>query len=83
MEIEWGRGPRNLKEEVLVDFYKLVQAKADLRVLVFQGPAPVAPLLDELEKRFRGFRLTTSGDRYLLVGYEWDTGKTNVRLVIV
>ena len=83
MEIEWGFDPRKLKEDILADFYKLVQAKTELRVLVFQGPPPIASLLDQLERRFRGFHLTTSGDRYLFVGYEGRTDKTDVRLVVV
>jgi hypothetical protein len=82
MEIEWGFGRADLKERILDDFYKLVQAKTGLRVLVFQY-GQVASLFDDLERRFRGFRLTTGGDRVLLVGYSYGTDKVDVRLVVV
>jgi len=79
MEIEWGRGERDLFEHVTKDFRKLVQARADLRVIVFQGKE-VDLVTNKLVAMASEFEGSQQGDRWLFVGYGWDTKVMNCRL---
>lgn len=79
MEIEWGFGSRTNLDRITEDFLKLVQARADLRVMVFQGNdicSTTEKLIDMAEK-FEGSHL---GDRWLFAGYGWDTKQMHCRL---
>jgi hypothetical protein len=78
MEIEWGFGNADLFEKVLDDFLKLVQARTDLRVMVFQGNA-IDNITEDLISRAERFSLNQKGDRYLFVGWGWDTERIHCR----
>ncbi|MDT9000764.1 hypothetical protein RQP53_15920 [Paucibacter sp. APW11] len=56
------------------DFHKLVQARAEVRVWVFTAANKVD--VDSYVERCRelacGFAGSLAGDRYVLVGYEWE-----------
>lgn len=55
------------------DFYKLVQARADLRVLIFENKySRIASKLEELKSRLSDFRQAEAGDRYLFAANNWD-----------
>jgi hypothetical protein len=65
LECEWGIG------QEIFDFQKLLLARADLRVMVFQGSRQhqsqvIAQMRDEISE----FRKTQTGDRYLFAC--WD-----------
>ncbi|MBZ5529774.1 MAG: hypothetical protein LAN71_18005 [Acidobacteriia bacterium] len=82
MEIEWGFGAKNMREKVVEDFTKLIQARAQLRVMVFQGNS-IESTLDELQNMVQEFADTQIGDRYLLAGWGWDTEKIHMRPLII
>ncbi len=79
MEIEWGFGAKTIVEKVTEDFLKLVQCRADLRVMVFQcgGAASMTDRLIEMAEAFEG---TQQGDRWLFAGWCWGTDKMHCRL---
>ena len=68
MEIEWTPTEVNFGE-VVKDFFKLVQARADLRVMVFQGNDVISKT-EQLIAMAENFEGTQQGDRWLFVG--WD-----------
>lgn len=78
MEIEWGFGLATLRERVLEDFLKLVQARADLRVMVFSAVA-VESLTDELIDHARRYASSGRGDHYLFAGWGADTYRMHCR----
>jgi hypothetical protein len=71
-EIEWGFGAATMFERIKEDFLKLVQARADLRVMVFQGRA-VEQTTSRLIEFAESFEGTQVADRYLFAGWCWDT----------
>lgn len=79
MEIEWGFGASTIFEHVRQDYLKLIQARADLRVLVFQedGINKMTDRLIALAECFEGIQ---QGDRYLFAGWDWDTEQMHCRL---
>jgi hypothetical protein len=79
MEIEWGFGSNGLFENVRDDFLKLVQARADLRVIVFQGNR-INNMVDQLINEAMCFAGGQIGDRYLFAGWGWDTSRIHCRL---
>lgn len=79
MEIEWGFGNASLFEKVLDDFLKLVQARTDLRVMVFQGNG-IDKTTDDLISKAKRFSLNQKGDLYLFAGWGWDTEKMHCRV---
>jgi len=79
MEIEWGFGGSTIFEKIMEDFLKLVQARADLRVMVFQGNK-ISSVTDKLIDKASNFEGTQQGDRWLFAGWGWDTDKMHCRL---
>jgi len=70
MQFHWGH---HLKE-IAADFEKLLVAKADHKVMVFQRSSPkeVRNLMTALEDRIRSFRPQSPDERYLLAGYSYE-----------
>jgi hypothetical protein len=79
MEIEWGFGAATIFEKITKDFLKLVQARADLRVMVFQGNGVVS-VTDKLVAMAENFEGSQQGDRWLFAGWGWDTDQMHCRL---
>ena len=67
-ECEWSPDP-----EMDGDFQKLVQARADLRVWVFQvgSQQAVEQYFAACKQQVCDFEGTLAGDRYLLAGFDW------------
>lgn len=67
LESEWSLD----RGEIDWDFCKLLLARADHRVIVFQqkNDADVRRLLDSLEAQITSFAAGSAGDRYLLLAY--------------
>lgn len=73
VESEWGK---KQSDDLAWDFNKLVQSSAGLRVLVFEGrPDFIGDTIAEFKKLTRGFKGSTSDDRYLFAGFDWDDGE--------
>lgn len=79
MEIEWGFGAQTIFEKITEDFVKLVQARADLRTMVFQCDSVVS-ITDKLVAMIETFEGSQQGDRWLFAGWGWDTEKMHCRL---
>ena len=67
MEIEWGWGGV-MFQRIKYDYLKLIQARADLRVMVFQGEG-VGATMEQLKSIARSFQSSQPGDRYLCAGW--------------
>lgn len=80
MEIEWGYGKRDMQQRVLEDFLKLVQARANLRVMVFQEPGDVDAAISELTSLAEGFEFSSRSDRYLFAVWSWAEARMKCRL---
>lgn len=73
LECDWG-GPRN--ERLENNFLKLLLARADHRVHIFEGPrAFIAQQLDKFKQHILAFKETKPEDRYLFVANLWGTTK--------
>jgi len=72
MEIEWGFGAKTIVQKIIEDFLKLVQARANLRVMVFQCN-DVTSMTDRLISMVRLFNDSQHGDRWIFAGWDWDT----------
>ncbi len=71
LESEWS-----LKfDEVKYDFYKLVQSRSMLRVMIFQS-RDVEKTFGDLLKIVETSQMSVCGDRYLLAGWNDDDGFT-------
>jgi hypothetical protein len=79
MEIERGWGAATIFDKITEDFLKLVQARADLRVMVFQCNGVVS-ITDKLIAMAEDFDGTQQGDRWLFAGWGWDTNQMHCRL---
>lgn len=79
MEIEWGFGASTIFEKIKEDFLKLVQARTDLRVMVFQCN-DVDSMIDKLISMIKLFDETEHGDRWIFAGYGWDTHQIHCKL---
>lgn len=79
MEIEWGFGSPTLRKRVREDFLKLVQARVELRVMVFSAQG-VSEAIGELIGLAERFEETSTGDRYLFVGFELGEEQPQCRL---
>lgn len=79
MEIEWGFGAKTILNKITEDFLKLVQARADLRVMVFQGNdiGSITEILIHMAEKFEG---SQQGDRWLFAGWGWDTKQMHCKL---
>ena len=79
MEIEWGFGAATIFNKITEDFLKLVQARADLRVMVFQGNdiSSITERLIDMAEKFEG---SQQGDRWLFAGWGWDTKQMHCKL---
>ena len=69
-EIEWGAD-----WEVWEDFQKLLVARANTRVMIFDEKPG---LLDSFFAQIKNFRLTQQGDQYLLASYSMKTRRFSV-----
>jgi hypothetical protein len=76
LECEWGRLP-----DVDYDFEKLLLARADHRVMIFQGTDPEQHF-NRMIERVRHCGLTRSGDRYLLLCFDWAVRRFTPRLFV-
>jgi hypothetical protein len=76
MEIEWGFGVSTIFDRVREDYLKLIQARADLRILVFQGTR-INEMTDRLINLAESFEGVQQGDQYLFAGWDWDTEQMN------
>lgn len=66
MESEWNLEYSN----ILYDFEKLIQARAGLRVMIFQSTgAMIEERVGDLKAAVRAFRGSQKGDRYLFAVY--------------
>jgi hypothetical protein len=72
MEIEWGG-----YTDIRVDFEKLLVARTNYRVMVFQSNT-VYKKKDELIDRIKAYQGSQKGDRYLLIG--WNNKKQNFEM---
>jgi hypothetical protein len=82
LESEWATDRKNILE----DFGKLLLARADHRVMIFQqkNPLEVGRVYDLLSEQISAFSRSQPGDRYLLAGFNWTPDKVfSHRLVIV
>lgn len=79
MEIEWGFGAKTILNKITEDFLKLVQARADSRVMVFQGNdiGSITEILIHMAEKFEG---SQQGDRWLFAGWGWDTKQMHCKL---
>ena len=68
VECEWGM----TCEEIFYDFEKLLVARADVRLMIFQArnAERVNELFDGMEEEARDFYQSQPGDYYMLVGYD-------------
>jgi hypothetical protein len=66
LESEWNADFKEIK----YDFYKLVQSRALLRVMVFQAD-DVNQSISDLIKIVAASQMSVSGDRYLFAGWSW------------
>ena len=78
MEVEWGFGEKTMWARIKEDFLKLVQARADLRVMVFQG-RDVKTTTDRLIELAKGFEGTQPGDQYFFAGWDAATQRMQCR----
>ncbi len=73
MEIEWGGSRPTREKKIIEDFLRLVQARADIRVMVFQCN-DVLKMTDRLIDLAEHFEGVQQGDRYFFAG--WDLNVT-------
>ena len=66
LESEWNADFKEIK----YDFYKLVQSRSMLRVMIFQAD-DVNRTIDDLVKIVGTSAMTLSGDHYLFAGWRW------------
>ena len=66
LESEWNGDFKEIK----YDFYKLVQSRSILRVMIFQAD-DVNRTFDDLVKIVDTSAMSLSGDRYLFAGWRW------------
>jgi len=71
LESEWDKSLREIK----YDFYKLIQGRANIRVMIFQSDK-VDNTFNELVKTIQSSPISQVGDKYLLVGWNDDYGFT-------
>ena len=73
VECEW----RQAQDDILDDFEKLLVARADVRLMIFQAPTAeeVADLFARLRTATQGFSQHQSGDYYMLAGYDRQAGQ--------
>ena len=66
VECEWGNC-----EEIFYDFEKLLVARADVRLMIFQAnnAEQVNKLFGRMKEEARDFLQSQPGDHYMLVGY--------------
>jgi hypothetical protein len=69
MESEWNRS----LEAIKYDFYKLLQGRAKLRVMLFQAN-DVSLVIQQLVGIIQQSSISENGDKYLLVGWNDDDG---------
>ena len=73
VECEWDTN----QDEIFYDFEKLLAARADVRLMIFQAyDAPgVHRLFGLLRHKTQGFTQHQSGDYYMLAGYDMQAGE--------
>jgi len=79
MECEWAPKIPDIK----YDFEKLLMSNASHRLMIFQGSSlDIEEKFEYLEKSIHEYKLGYKGDRYLLVGYDWNKEKFTFKLII-
>ena len=63
------------------DFQKLLLAKADVRVMIFDLRRGGPSSFDRLQRQIEAFDGTSPEDRYFLAGYDSERGRFHVREV--
>ncbi len=76
LESGWG-GPSQIDD----DFQKLRIARAEHRVMIFQGKN-IDQKFDNLAEQVRAFAYTQAGDRYLMLGFDWVTKRIKSRVFV-
>jgi hypothetical protein len=74
LESEWSLN----FDEIKYDFYKLVQSRSMLRVMIFQS-RDVEKTISELGNILEKSQMSVCGDRYLLAGWNDDDGRFTFR----
>lgn len=82
MEIEWGFGLKTLRERITEDYLKLVQSRADLKIMVF-ACANIVEMMNDLERMAKAFEDRGPEDRFLFIGYDLDAHTIVCRAVKV
>jgi hypothetical protein len=80
MESEWQWPSNSEAAEVDLDFQKLVQAKADVRVWIFATPNDEIRLrhIANCKKQIEEFTGTSPKDEYLFISLIWDGEKSEI-----
>lgn len=80
MECEWSLGGH----DIWVDFEKLLIARTKYRIFIFEQKLQdeVREYFKEFKKAIQKFKGTQAGDRYLLAGFSFDTGKFSFEPII-
>jgi hypothetical protein len=67
-EIEWGL---DFEDDILFDFEKLIQARSDYRLMIFQAANnnAIAEIFEKLKDSANRFKHSQNGDKYLLAGW--------------
>ena len=69
-ESEWSYD----RNEIKWDFEKLLAAKADHRLMIFQSSTEgIKEIIENFKEEIRNFMYSYEGDRWLFVTYDWDT----------
>lgn len=78
MECEWLLS----KDEIDHDFQKLLLARAQHRVMIYNQKTKdeVLEKIDNFKEQIIKYTGTCAGDRYFFAGYSWDTSKFDCRI---
>ncbi|MBT3799662.1 MAG: hypothetical protein HOG05_00780 [Bacteroidetes bacterium] len=80
VESEWN----SKIEEIKYDFEKLLVARADYKVMIFQGSTTNIPnIISQLKQEVNVFKATIPQDRYLFIAYNMDKGEFEFDQLIV
>ena len=74
-ESEWSTNQTYIDN----DFQKLLLGRAQHRMMVFEQKHDVGPVFERLKDQVRNFARSQSGDRYLLLGWQYQNGTAEWR----
>lgn len=71
-ESEWDP----VKAKIIEDFEKLLLARAEVRIMIFnrRKHSQVLDMFSDMDHRIRAFSVMQPGDHYFLAGLAWDSG---------